>query len=65
MLSDINSTLDSHEKLYKIVVLHDEWTVENNLLTPSFKIKRHEIEKRYTSFYQEWSDSNSIVARQR
>jgi long-chain acyl-CoA synthetase len=65
MLSDINSTLDSHEKVYKIVVLRDEWTVENNLLTPSFKIKRHEIEKRYTSFYQEWNDTNSIVTRQR
>ena len=63
-LSDINSTLDAHEKVHKIVVLNDEWTVENNLLTPSFKIKRHEIEKKYTSFYEEWNNAEGGVARQ-
>jgi long-subunit acyl-CoA synthetase (AMP-forming) len=45
MLMDINSSLDSHEKVYKIIVLGEQWLVENNLLTPSLKIKRNEIEK--------------------
>ncbi|HUS02777.1 MAG TPA: AMP-binding protein [Chitinophagaceae bacterium] len=53
-LKDINSTLDGHEKLDKVIVLQDDWTIENNLLTPSFKIKRNEIEKKYTEFYDSW-----------
>jgi long-subunit acyl-CoA synthetase (AMP-forming) len=34
-MEEINATLDAHEKIDKVVVLHEEWTVENNLLTPS------------------------------
>jgi long-subunit acyl-CoA synthetase (AMP-forming) len=45
--------------------LNDEWTVENNLLTPSFKIKRHEIERKYTCFYEDWNNVEGSVARQR
>ena len=62
MLKDINNTLDSHEKVYKTIVLREQWLVENNLLTPSLKIKRNEIEKRYTSFYEEWyNTAGSII----
>jgi len=53
-LLDINGSLDSHEKVDKIIVLEEQWLVENNLLTPSLKIKRNEIEKRYVAFYEEW-----------
>ncbi len=59
----INTGLDDHEKISKIVVLSEEWTVENNLLTPSFKIKRNAIEKRYAGNYQEWYAAKSIVTR--
>ena len=62
MLKEINSVLDPHEKVYKIVVLKEQWLVENNLLTPSLKIKRNEIEKRYAAFYEEWFDiGDSII----
>jgi len=43
MLRHINSSLDPHEKVSRIV-LREQWLVENNLLTPSFKIRRNEIE---------------------
>jgi len=55
MLAIINPSLDAHEKLDKIVVLRKEWTVENGLLTPSFKIKRNEIEKKHYSNYEKWN----------
>jgi hypothetical protein len=45
-----------------MVVLKDQWLVENNLLTPSLKIKRNEIEKRYGSFYFEWDEIPGPVA---
>ncbi len=63
-MEDINTTLDAHGKIDKVVVLQEEWTLENNLLTPSFKIKRNEIEKRYTAFYQQWYDNKNRIVRQ-
>ena len=61
MLIENNASLDDHEKLYKVVVIKEEWTVENGLLTPSFKIKRNEIEKKYLSFYTLWYDKKEMV----
>ena len=61
ILNSINSLLDPHEKVHKIVVLKEQWLVENNLLTPSFKIKRNEIEKRYAPFYAEWYEIGGSI----
>ena len=61
ILRHINSSLDPHEKVYKIIVLREHWLVENNLLTPSLKIKRNEIEKRYAPFCTEWNDMGGSI----
>ena len=42
-------------------MLREQWLVENNLLTPSFKIKRNEIEKRYEAFYEKWFDTAGSI----
>ena len=46
-LQIVNLKLDSHERIHRVVVLHEEWTIENSLLTPTLKIKRKSIEKIY------------------
>ncbi len=61
MLLETNASLDDHEKLDKVVVMKQEWTVENGLLTPSFKIKRNEIEKKYSSLYMQWVGQKETV----
>jgi len=58
----INETLDAHEQLEKIVVIPDTWTVENGMLTPTFKLIRGHIEKRYKAHFETWyADVNTIV----
>jgi len=46
-LTDVNNHLESHERMSRIVVVEDEWTTENGLLTPTLKVKRDILEDRY------------------
>ncbi len=51
----LNQTLEAHEKIGFFVVVNDPWTMENDLLTPTMKIKRNKIESRYEPFLERWS----------
>ena len=57
----VNSKINQHERLKNIVVLFDEWTVENKLLTPTMKIKRNSLEKIYKENYFYLVDTDNIV----
>ena len=57
----INSKLALHEKLHNIVVIAEDWTIENNLLTPTMKIKRKAIEKIYKSYYVDWYEGGRVI----
>ena len=48
-LVDTNSHLESHERLSNILIVTDEWTTDNGLLTPTLKVKRDKLEERYSS----------------
>ena len=54
VLHALNTTLNAHEHLGKLVLLKDDWSVENGMLTPSLKIKRNEVEKKYRNKYESW-----------
>ena len=60
-LNIVNPKFESHERLKKIVVLDKEWTVENNLLTPSMKIKRNEVERLYIDNYTNWYEKEGSI----
>ena len=60
-LKIINPKFESHERLKKIVVLDKEWTIENNLLTPSMKIKRNEVERLYKDNYTSWYEKEGYI----
>jgi len=53
-LSAINGTLDPHEQLDCLVVVREVWTVENDLVTPTLKVKRNRIEAVYSQHYEGW-----------
>ncbi|MCL1124610.1 AMP-binding protein [Shewanella surugensis] len=46
-LDNVNTHLESHEKVDAIVITDEVWSVDNDILTPTLKIKRHVIEARY------------------
>jgi long-chain acyl-CoA synthetase len=47
IVADLNQTLARFEKLKKVVVIADEFTAENGLLTASMKLRRRAVEERY------------------
>ena len=53
-LAAVNSTLDNYERVEKIVITRDPWSVENGILTPTLKIKRNELEMLHMQRYPEW-----------
>ena len=56
----VNQKLDGHEKIHNFVVVREEWTVENKLLTPTMKIKRNAVEKLYNSNYRNWYEGERV-----
>ncbi len=47
-LDSVNPHLESHEHVDAIVVVKEAWTIENDVLTPTLKIKRHVLEKAFS-----------------
>ncbi len=47
-VQNVNSQLASYESIKKYEVLFETWSVENGCLTPSMKVKRKFVEKRYS-----------------
>ncbi len=60
-LEEINKQIDSHEKIEKIIIVKDQWTTENDILTPTMKIKRNKIDELYESDYIKWYESSEKI----
>lgn len=59
--TSINKDLVNYERIHKVVVVHEAWSVENGILTPTMKIKRPKIEERYAGRLAKWYDQEEIV----
>ena len=60
-LKTINATLDPHEQLKCLVLVTTAWTVDNDIITPTFKVKRNRIEDLYSKNYEAWEASGDKV----
>ncbi len=57
----INPTLESYEKVAKVVIMQEEWSVDNGRLTPTMKIKRNQVEKIHMHMYKDWFEQEGDV----
>ena len=60
-VNSINETLDPHEQLACLVVTAEAWSVENDLITPTFKVKRNRIEDLFAKNYDAWEGARKKV----
>ena len=60
----VNATLDAHEKLACLVLATTPWTVDNDLITPTFKVKRNRVDDLYAMNYERWEAAGKKVVWQ-
>ena len=61
-LKSVNIELHLHERLNKLLIISEKWSLENGILTPTNKIKRNVIHETYKHLFEDWyNDKNKII----
>lgn len=60
-LEIVNSKIFNYLRLSTVVICKNEWTPQNEILTPTMKIKRGNVDKMYMNEYNNWHNSNDKV----
>jgi long-chain acyl-CoA synthetase len=58
----VNKDLEAHEEIAKIIVVGETWTIDNGFMTPTMKVKRAEVEKRYADLLTKESENRNKIA---
>jgi long-chain acyl-CoA synthetase len=57
----VNDQLESHARIRGILVVKSPWNIENGVLTPTMKIRRHLLEQKYADIGERWDAGESII----
>jgi len=57
----VNSKRANFERMSTAIIQTEAWSVENDLLTPTLKVKRGKIDERYTKDYLTWHEAKEKV----
>ncbi len=60
-VTSLNPTFEKHEKIEKVIIMKEDWTVDNGLATPTLKVKRNAIEKIHQPYYKSWFEQIDTV----
>jgi len=60
-LMTVNQGLDPHEQLEVLILMTEPWTVENGLITPTFKVKRNVLETRHAASFDKWTSGGRKI----
>lgn len=60
-LAQINESLHGHEVISTIVITKDTWTPDNQMLTPTLKIRRGALDQAYMDNYPAWQGEETQV----
>lgn len=61
LMDSINKDLDPHEQVSFIAAVRGPWTIGNDAMTPTMKIKRGVLENRYQAFVDDWNRQSRPV----
>ena len=58
---ELNQKIETYERIEKVVIMKEDWTVDNGLLTPTLKVKRNQVEKIHMPMYKSWFEMEEKV----
>ncbi|UYI48626.1 AMP-binding protein [Vibrio natriegens] len=61
VIERMNKELASHEQIKGVLMIKDPWTIENGILTPTLKIKRHVLEQKYHEIGHDWPKGQLVL----
>ncbi|PMH41170.1 AMP-dependent synthetase [Vibrio sp. 10N.286.49.B3] len=61
IIARVNNQLGSHEKIKGVLMIKEPWSIDNGVLTPTLKIKRHILEQKYHEIGHNWPKDSLIV----
>ncbi|MCA3896490.1 AMP-binding protein [Vibrio vulnificus] len=61
VIAKMNAELESHEQIKGVLMIKDPWSIDNGILTPTLKIKRHALEQKYHEVGQNWPKDKLVV----
>ncbi|MCA0760689.1 AMP-binding protein [Vibrio vulnificus] len=61
VIAKMNAELESHEHIKGVLMIKDPWSIDNGILTPTLKIKRHVLEQKYHEVGQNWPKDKLVV----
>jgi long-subunit acyl-CoA synthetase (AMP-forming) len=61
VITRMNKELESHEQIKGVLMIQDPWSIENGILTPTLKIKRHVLEQKYHEIGHNWPKGEMVV----
>lgn len=56
----VNGSIDHHARIGAVIIATDPWTIEDEMLTPTLKIRRDEVETRFGARAQELAHDSAV-----
>lgn len=60
-LVEVNQKVYPYERIHRLIIIKDEWSVESGVMTPTLKIKRNKVEDLYESHFDKWFQSDQLI----
>ncbi len=59
----VNEAIDKHERIGAVILSTEPWTIENEMLTPTLKIRRDEIDSRFGEQARELAREAAVAGK--
>jgi long-chain acyl-CoA synthetase len=63
IVDEVNGTLAPYETIKRMAVVADEWSIEGDELTPSMKLKRRTVEKKYAAEIEQFYKDEATATK--
>jgi long-chain acyl-CoA synthetase len=61
IMNELNQRLEKSEKLQKWFLVEEVWSTDNDMITPTLKMRRQAIEKKYMPQIEQSLSSDKII----